>query len=689
MRPLRATLLAAVVAANAFAAASITIRLTPFPQAEVADGRSQVVVSAQVFQDGRAAPDGTQVVFESTLGSFRESVISTSNGWARATLVSGGVPGVARIKATASVGDATGSTCEVEFVKSREELSVARETIEASSTGSLVYANDTRIIEGVAPERGVTIRYRDVEIHADTIQLDLASFTLKAKKAVLRRGRRTTTYDSLAINLAKFTGYGVTTYPTTRPESVVPVPGGVAFTEPNSEGESSVAKKRMRFGMVQLGREGDQPVTTPLGEDPFEMADISGSPSTIGARHLIVYARREIQFHRADLFVNNTRVMRLPLFVVNLNGGSGSPLVTDDLLSINDNQIALNYPHYLMLKPGLTSLVRFRTGERYGQGLSGSRGAFLDYELKWAKGDEMTGGFTYSGMGRSDWNANMSQFWRMDPQTTANFQVNSPAGNSLFGSGNLSRAFGRNYTLALSGSQNRSFDRLKTGFKDVQAYSLSFERNAERIHDTPFRISYGLTANQARSVVPNFANGRASGLQTVRQSGAGFTTRMFSDSINLDRASSLTGSFAATKLFGPQVINQGVGLNGALSLTRRFSNSANGILTYNYIRDGISERITGQHSLSMIGNYSLGNTLLSFSANKGLGVERMNFSGEASYRLSGLWRLSYTHFLNESAFGSLTEYFAIVSYRIGWREVGVTWSSRTHRPGIQLLNVNL
>ena len=689
MRSLRTPFVAALLAAATLSIGTITIRPSVFPAAEVADGRSQIAVSAQVFQDGRAAPDGTQIIFETTLGSFRESVVSTRNGWARATLVAGGVPGVARIKVTASVGDATGSTTEVEFVKSREELSVARETIEATSTGSLIFANDTRIIEGVAPDRGVSIRYRDLEIHADMVQLDLASFSLKAKKALVRQGRRTILYDSLSLDLAKHTGYGLTNYPTTRPESINPIPGGLAFTEPNAEGDSGVARPRTRFGMVELGRSGDRPLLTPLAEDPFEMADISGSPSTIGARKVVVYARREVQFHRADVYVNNTRIMRMPLFVVNLNGGSGSPLVTDDLLSVNDNQIALNYPHYLSLKPGMTSLLRFRMGERYGQGLTASRGAFLDYELKWSKGDDMTGGFNYSGLGRSDWNATMSQFWRMDSQTSANLQVNSPGGNSVFGSGSVTRALGTKYTLALNGSQNRSFDKLKTGFKDIQSYSLSMERNAERIPETPFRVSYGLTANDSKTVIPSFVGGKTRGLQTLRQTGAGFTARMFSDSINLDKASSLTGSFSATKLFGPQVINQGVGLNGSLSLTRRFSNSANAIVTYNYLRDGISERITGQHSVSLIGNYGLGKTQFSFAANKGIGVDRLNFSADASYRVSGLWRVSYTHFLNDSAFGNLSEYFAILSYRIGWREVGLTWSSRTRRPGVQLLNVNL
>ena len=689
MRSLRAPLVAALLAAAALASAAYSIRLSPFPATEVADGRSQVVVSAQVFSDGRAVPDGTQVVFETNLGSFRESVVGTTGGWARATLVTGGVPGIAHVKATVSVGDASGSTCDIEFVKSREELSIARETIEASSTGSLVFSGDTHVIEGTAPDKGVTVRYRDLEIHADVLQLDLTTFTLKAKKAIVRRGRRTTPFDSFSIDLVKRTGYGLTNFSTTRPDSMTAYPGGVAFTESAPTGEASVAQPRLRYGLVELGRDKDQPLTAPTPGDPFEMQDISNAPSTVAARSMVVYARREVQFHRAEVYVNNVKVMRMPLFVVNLNGGNGSPLVTDDILSVNDNQIALNYPHYLTLKPGLTSLVRLRTGQRYGQGLTASRGAFLDYELAWSKGDDVTGGFTFAGMGRSDWDASARQFWRVNNKTSLSFQADSPGGNSLFGSGSLAYSLGTNYQLALNGSQNHSLDRVRTGFSDMQNYSLSLERNPARIHQTPLRLSYGLTANNSQATVPNVVAGKLDGTRTIREQGTGLTARMFSDSINLDKASSVNGSFGATQLYGPRIIGSGLALNGSLSYTRKLSNSASAFVTYNYVQDGLSELVTGRHSLSLIGNYNLGNTTFRASVNKGIGVERLNLSGEASYRLSGLWRVSYTHFVNDSAFGSLTEFFTVLSYRIGWREVGVSWSSRSHRPGLQLLNVNL
>ncbi|RYG54466.1 hypothetical protein EON80_31735 [bacterium] len=202
-------------------------------------------------------------------------------------------------------------------------------------------------------------------------------------------------------------------------------------------------------------------------------------------------------------------------------------------------------------------------------------------------------------------------------------------------------------------------------------------------------MSYGLTANSSQSVFPDIDpnTGRRIGNVKSSRSGAGLTTRFFSDSLTLDRWSSMNASFSATKLFGENAY-EGVGLNGSVSLTRRFGSSASTFLTYNYLQDGLNEVFMGRHSLSLIGNFSQGNTGLRISGNKGIGVDRFSLGGEASYRLSGLWRVSYSHFFNQYRGNIFDDYYYILSYRIGWREVGLTWSKRTNRPGIQLMNTS-
>ena len=44
-----------------------------------------------------------------------------------------------------------------------------------------------------------------VLLHADVLQLDLKTYTLRARKPTLRHGRRTTTYDSLSLDLTSRT----------------------------------------------------------------------------------------------------------------------------------------------------------------------------------------------------------------------------------------------------------------------------------------------------------------------------------------------------------------------------------------------------------------------------------------------------------------------------------------------------
>ena len=149
----------------------------------------------------------------------------------------------------------------------------------------------------------------------------------------------------------------------------------------------------------------------------------------------------------------------------------------------------------------------------------------------------------------------------------------------------------------------------------------------------------------------------------------------------------MNASFGAAKLYGP-LAYEGVSAQRLGQPHAQLQPSASAFLTYNFLQDGRSEQFTGTHSVSLVGNFNQGNMGLRLAGNKGIGVERMSLSGEASYRFSSLWRLGYTHFLTQYASESLTEYYYLISYRIGWREVGLTWSNRSKRIGIQLMNVN-
>ena len=82
-------------------AQNATISLNCFPAIAVADGRSPLTVTAIVRnQNGSAVPDGTQVVFSSRLGNFRQNVVQTTDGLARVILIAGTTAGSELISAS-------------------------------------------------------------------------------------------------------------------------------------------------------------------------------------------------------------------------------------------------------------------------------------------------------------------------------------------------------------------------------------------------------------------------------------------------------------------------------------------------------------------------------------------------------------------------------------------------------------
>ena len=102
------------------------IDVEAFPSVTVADGRSTLTITARLRDNrGNLVPDGTQVIFDTTLGSFRERVVTTSDGYARAVLIAGDVPGIARVKASALQFNAIGES-DVEFVGDRSLLNSAK-----------------------------------------------------------------------------------------------------------------------------------------------------------------------------------------------------------------------------------------------------------------------------------------------------------------------------------------------------------------------------------------------------------------------------------------------------------------------------------------------------------------------------------------------------------------------------------
>ena len=654
---LLSTLALALVAPMASANGGQIRNISAFPTMSVADARSTVTITAIVVNSkGNPVPDGTQVTFSSTLGSFRSELVTTQGGRAQAILVAGGVPGTAVI--TVRTPGTAPATYEFEFLSDRALLSSAKEYVEIVAPGYMSFSMDEKIIGAAGPNKGVHIRYRDVDIDADDMQLNIPTYELRLKKARVKFGSIEQEFDECYIKLNQRRGFGVTTF-------MAPTPVGI---KGHGRAFAFVNEERPKFGLVEFNSTGVKPYTKRLSATAFEFQDLSQSISMVSAKKAVVFPRKEIQFQKAEVVVGGVKVLKLPLYSVNLN--SGSALVTDQIVNVNDNQLAIDYPYYLSLKPGETSALRFRTGQRYGRGTTATRGLFLDYELNWNKGDEMDGGLTLSNIARKDWSLGLRQFYRIDSRSTVSGFIETPAGKNVFGNLNYNHQLD-GWNLGLFGNASHAL----TGNKfSSQSYSMTFEHDPVKVGQLPVKLFYGFTADH-KTATTSFGQSQ--------QTGYGLRVRSQLNPTRIDQHTMLNASFSVSQLEGRNVA-RGLTLLGTASISRQLGSGASMMATYDYSQDPFSSSLLGQHRLSLQAFYNAGRTGFNFFGTKSLDIERFSYYADVNYRISGLWRILGSYTFDKYLRDSYMDYNATIAYRLGIREFGLTWSHRTKRFGIQV-----
>lgn len=652
-------------------AARSVINLTEFPAISVADGRSTVTISAEVRDDaGHLIADGTNVLFSTTIGSFRENMVSTKNGVARAVLVAPGTAGTARITATAIGVDAIPANADFEFVADKSLLSTAQEYVQILAADYLQFAGDTKVIGAASPNRGVLVTYHDLKLIADDIQLNTQTMELRARNAQLSYGHWTKDFTEVYLRLTARKGMGITSFASTRWNIVYPRGRWFAFGYLESDGRIGPAKDDLRIGVVEVRPGMVRPLSTSVNSAAFKFLDLSDAPSTVSAKKAVVFPHREVQFQRAEIFVAGSKVLRVPLYAVSLRGTT-SPLVTDQMVSIDSNRLAVSYPYYLTLEPGLTTLLRFRTGTQGDGGLNTMRGVFLDYEADWNRGDEMQGAFEYDGLGRDDYTVSVRQYWRVDDRTDFSGQVAVPQGQNIYGSVSAGHQF-NGFQVNGNASSTHSLSGLAFSRTD---YSLTAEKDPTKVGKLPLNLYLGVVAQQSTATTSSYDGS---------QSYYGARLRGQTTPINFDRSTGLSEGFSVSKLVGLKA-NDGVAISSTTAITRQLAPGISLVGTYDYLRDGFNELIMGRHRASLQASAVQGRTNLSINASKSLDIDRRSIFGDMSYRLGKFWRAEYGYSFDHYMTETYSEHTYLLCYRIGWREVGLTYSSRTNRIGLALL----
>ena len=624
----------------------------------VADGRSTVTITATVRDvNGKFVPDGTQVVFSTESGSFRQAVVQTQNGVARGILQSGNLPGVFKVSASVISYQAK-SSVDFEFVSDRSLLSSAKDFVEVVAPHDLQYSMDHKTIGGSGPDHGVILQYKDIEIRADDLQLNVPTYEVRAKNAILKIGKEERSFGMLFFRLNNRHGMGMTTYKY-RPVDIQPYGGSFRFIE---------GEERETYGIAEVWPGSLRPPQGQVPKSIFDFIDMSDSTTIINAKKATAFPRKEVQFQKADVYVGGARIMRLPLFKVSLYGQT--PIVTDQMLKINDNQVSIDYPYYLSLKPGQSSLFRLTMGRNTGRALTGDRAILLNYEYAWNKGDQMQGDVIVSGLGRNDWGISARQFMQLDESSELNAQIDLPSHSSIFGGLGYSKRF-LGYSLNFNANESRSLRGPDSTYRQM---AVSLDSDPIKVGKLPVKFVVGLTGSQQsqQSLAGGFSQ-TAFGLRSTAHLNPQYLTK----------STSLTGSFTVSKLMGTNT-QAGLTLMGSAQLNQAFANGGFNI-GYDYIDDGFNSEFLGRHQISGRLNYFAGPISLNILGLKSLDVDRLGAQIDASYRLGPDWRVSYAYTFDKYFGESFFDYNFILGYRIGYREFGLTWSHRTKRIGIQVL----
>jgi len=634
------------------------VRLGANPWISLADGRSNVWVTAQVTDHaGRNVPDGTQIVFQTNLGSFRESVVPTINGMARASMTSNAA-GTATITVSAFPTYRASATMTYEFVADRALLSTAREFVEIVAPTYLVYSPEYSTVVASGADYGVKVRYKDFELEADDVQVQLNTYEVKARKARVKFGKETREYQEVYFRLNQRRGIGLTTYVDRTPRVLDQAPYVFVDTEPRS-----------RLGLVDVTSGGITPYQGAAPRTYFTFTDIGNAVTLVSAKKVVAYPGREIQFHRAELIVGGARVMRLPLF--QLNASVNTPIVTDQFINVTNNQLAIDYPHYLSLKPGQTSLLRLRSGTRYGGGVGATRGTSLDYELRWNRGDEMDGGLTVNGLLRNDWGLGIRQFYKLDSRSTVNAQIDLPNHSGLFGTVNVGRQFD-GWQANATANVGKTLSGLP--YENKQIF-FDVDKDPVKLGKLPVNMTYGLSASQIQW---------DSAASSQFQSSVGLRTRFHLTPITLGPTASIGGSLTVSHLVGHNV-KQGLTTGLSTNFSTRLGPSSSVVLGYDYLDDGFNASILGRHRVTAQTYFNQGPISFRMLGSKSLDIDRLNASADLSFRFSPLWRIGTAYSLDRYSGSSFLDYSFVVGYRVGYREIGLSWSNRTKRIGFELL----
>jgi hypothetical protein len=264
---------------------------------------------------------------------------------------------------------------------------------------------------------------------------------------------------------------------------------------------------------------------------------------------------------------------------------------------------------------------------------------------------------------------------RLSERTNLVLQADFPEHSSIFGTASLSHYLD-DYQMSFSASGGRSVR--GTRFQNEQLIA-AIDRSPMRVGDTPVRVSYGLTAS---------ANRFSTETSSRSQNAVGARTQFRLIPQEIAPRTTISSSLGFSKLFGTNV-PQAPSTNANVTLSHRGRGSSTFLLSYDFLDDPFNSEFLGRHKLGFQSYLRSGRLGFDFYGYQALDIDRLYARANLSFRFARDWRITTSYIHDRYRSSVFEESVLVLGYRIGWRELGLSFSTRTKRFGIELLGIAL
>ncbi len=633
-----------------------------YPEVAVADGNSVITITITVRdKNGGLVPDNTQVLVEAIQGSIKTPVLFTRGGTVQAQFVAGRVVGNARITISV-IGFQATANLEIPLVKDRASLRETQESVSVIASNRATYSPELRIIRADGPGKLVKLKYGKIELLADDLEFRMDSKVVVAKKVTFIRGEISWKVEELYLNLKSGEGYALTDFDSKR---VV-----VIRTWPYPTVEIIDGKRRGWYGVSNfiIGERTLAPAV-----ELTQFTDLLTVSTLIYAKRIQAILGQEVIVQNASVDIAGTIIMRVPL--MRLGYQSTSPIITDQFIQVGNNDLLIDFPYYLGLSLRSDSLIRLRYGTRFSRGTGGGGGLFVSYERNWQSSVEQRGGLSFEGISRKDWGLRARQSLPIGSSTSVYLQADFPSHRTILGSSFIeSRILDWRLTHSLNGSKS-----IRGPGSASLDQSLNLTKSAQKLKFLPISFNYGLgwSTRESISDESNRIMQRSYGADASFNYSSPFT------------AKSNTNAFLRLSRRWGENIREGLTTSLSTTHSRSLAPGINFNIGYDFSDDPFSVDAIGKHRSSLSVGLSKGRLDVGSFIAKSLDVDRLNVQFDSNYRISGLWRLGYGATQDRFKGSNYTDQYFSVLYRLGIRDIGVSYSQRSKRFGFEIFSVGL